>query len=248
MAIILFNPTNELFKTQYAGEDVILEPGAKVRVDDARGRHVLSDLGPRGLVTLEYGDEGEGERRKAQMGRERNIEFKRKHVMRFNSIQDSRQQQRLPFTTPDETVKAYARELGIKLYEPYGSKDEFTQVNSDLQRQVNEKDDIIREQNQAIATMQAQMAELTAMVGKVLSSKATAGDPEAQAYWSDMAKKARTMNGKYFHKWVADNWEAIEAAPTDIKAELSDKYSRLYGVPYPKDQVEAQTQAQSIAA
>lgn len=248
MAIILFNPTNEEMKTQYIGEDVVLAPGSKVRVDDARGRHVLNVLGPRGLMTLEYGDEGEHEERKARQGRERNMEFKRKNVMNFNTMNDDRAQKHQGYITPTPTLKEYSRELGIKLFEPYSSSDDAMKVHADLKQKLDEKDRELKSKDDAVATLQAQVAQLTQMVGKVLGAKAAAADPTAQSYWSEFAKKTRSINGKHFHNWVADNWNEITTAPTEVQEELADKYQRLYAMPFPTSELEARTVAQQVAA
>jgi hypothetical protein len=248
MAIILFNPTNEDLKDQYIGEDVLIPAGGKIRVDDARGRHMLNVMGPRGLVTLEYGDEGEGEKKKAAAGRERNLAFKRKHVMNFNALNDKRIQTKQPFLDPDAQTRAYARELGMKLYEPYGTSDDANMVHKELKEKLDAKDRELLEANTALSTMQAQIAALTKMVGQVLGTKAAAGDADANAYFEEFAKKSRNVNGKYFQKYVADNWETIQSAPKSFQDEMADKYARIYDQPFPTSQMEARAACTQNAA
>jgi hypothetical protein len=245
MAIILFNPTNEELRDQYIGEDVVIGPGAKVRVDDARGRHILNVLGPRGLVTLEYGDEGEGEARKAQQGRDRNLAFKKKQIMDFNQMNDQRQQSRRPFITPSDQVKGYSRELGIKLFEPYSTSDASMVESKELREELDKKKRELLEKDTSLSTLQAQVAELTSMMSKMLGTQAAAGNPVGIQHWEDFRLKFRNINGKFFHKWVADQWSEISAAPADVKQELADKYERLYSMPFPGNEIEARTVAQA---
>lgn len=247
MAIILFNPTNEVMEDQYIGETVTLQPGSKTRVDDARGRHMLSAMGVRGLVTLEYGDEGEGEARKAAQGRERNMKFKRDHVERFNSANDRKYQRKQNMDVPDKFVKAYSRELGIKLFEPYTSSDEAMAPIASMQADLESKSRVLVEKDTAIATLQAQVAQLTTMMASFMGMKASAGDAAGVEHWVEFQKKFRNINGKYFHTWVADQWAEIIAAPAEIKQELADKYERLYSLPFPASDIEAKTLAQQAS-
>jgi len=218
-----------------------------VRVDDARGRHMLNVMGPRGLVTLEYGDEGEGEQRKAAQGRERNMAFKRKQIMDFNTMNDDRQQKKQGYIVPSAQIKEYSRELGIKLFEPYSSSDDAMRVHADLKQELDSKDRELQKKDDALALLQAQVAQLTKMVGQVLGTQAAAADPAAVAYWAEFAKKTRSINGKHFHNWVAENWTEITTAPPEVQEELADKYQRLYGMPFPTNELEARTAAQSAA-
>lgn len=247
MAIILFNPTNETLSDQYIGEDVVLPPGSKTRVDDARGRHMLNTMGPRGLVTLEYGDEGEGEARKAAAGRARNLKFKRDHVERFNAGNDRKFQQKKTMDSPDAKVKEYSRELGIKLYEPYTTSDDAMAPMANMTAELDVKTRELAEKDVALATLQAQVAQLTTMMSKFMGVKAATGDAAGADHWVEFQKKYRNINGKYFHNWVADQWAEIVAAPAEIKQELADKYERLYSIPFPANDIEAKALAQQAA-
>jgi hypothetical protein len=248
MALILFNPTNEKMQTQYIGEDIVLDPGAKVRVDDARGRHVLNVLGPRGLVTLEYGDEGEGEQKKAIQGRERNLTFKKKQIADFNVMNDQRFQSKQPYITPADHIKAYSRELGIKVFEPYSTSDAAMTESADLRAELDKKARELTEKDLSLSTLQAQVAELTQMMSKFMGANASAGGAVGIEHWEAFRLKFRSINGKHFHKWVADQWSEITQAPAEVMQELSDKYTRLYALPFPANEVEARTVAQQVAA
>jgi hypothetical protein len=241
MAIILFNPTDEILKAQYIGEDVIIPPAPdpmhKVRVDDARGRHVLNVLGPRGLVTLEYGDEGDGEEKKAAQGRARNAEFKRKHVMNFNQVNDSQAQRKLPYVTPDETTKRYARQLGIKLYEPMSSTDDMTQQHAELMGKVAEKDRELNAKAGQISELSAKVDKLSDLVTALLAAKG----PETN--WDDLKSKIKAINGKHFQTWVATNFTEIQGYPDDVKGLISERYEKFYSVPFPANEQEARAAA-----
>jgi len=94
MAITLFNPTDDDFKAQYGGVTFVIpkvpEDGHMVRVEDNKGNHILNQLGPRGLTSLDYGDEEEVKKKKAEDGRRRNIEFKRNQIVRYNRDNEAR--------------------------------------------------------------------------------------------------------------------------------------------------------------
>lgn len=248
MAIVLFNPTDEEMRAQYIGEEVVIppapKPGHKIRVDDARGRHLLNVLGPRGLVSLEYGDEGEGELKKAEIGRRRNIEFWRKQVMDFNQLNDAQQQRRLPYIQPAPEIRAAAKRLGIKLYEPMSSKDEFT---TEAQTTVAQE---LAVKERTIATLQQQVQELTRLVADLKSQvlSVAAGAQEAGHEEIDdgaannpphnyaneaIIRKIKAIGPPMFDKWVRKNLAEIEEFPADVKRVIVEKWGRLYGTECP---------------
>jgi hypothetical protein len=120
MSMMLFNPTNESFDMMYAGRGIVLDPGEKLKVEDAAGRHLLNAFAPRGLCALEFGDD---EAIASEGGRERNLEFKKRMVMNHNQGNVARKQQGLSYRTPIKVVREYAKELGLTLDEPYAVRD-----------------------------------------------------------------------------------------------------------------------------
>lgn len=242
MALVLYNPTNEEMRTQYVGEEVIIEgelveyydadgnkrePRCKVRVDDSRGRHVLNVLGPRGLVTLEYGDEGGGEEKKAEQGRERNHDFKYKQVIEFNTLNEQRYQSRLPYLQPSKHLKIYANELGIELRQPYAVADEAKKdmaaamsKNQDLQHELKEKDAQLSE-------MRDQMAELTGQMKSLMAALGQKGQSEDVA--DEIAGKWATMGKKILESWTIKNWERIQMLPDADFKDLQDRFEKVYG-------------------
>ena len=126
MSIIVFNPTNEDLTACYSGANVTIpkfpEKGHKVKLEDAKAKHLLNNLGPRGLTFLEYDDatdDGSKERRKAEDGRKRNLAFKRKQVATYNQNNESRKAQQLGYIDIPDHIEAYAQELGEGLIAPY---------------------------------------------------------------------------------------------------------------------------------
>ena len=231
MAIVLYNPTNEDLQTQYVGEDVIVRAGTKVRVDDPRGRQVLNVLGPRGLVTLEYGDEGGGEDKKAQDGIQRNKDFKYKQVIEFNTLNEQRFQGRLPYLRPQEHIKRYANELGIELRQPYAVADaakkdmsEAMQRNESLERENRKKDSEIQE-------LRSQVSELTAQF-RMFLQRANVDDGNGA---KDLIGKWKTMGAKTLAPWIDKNWEGLMMLSDADKKDLEDRFSHVYSKPLPAE-------------
>ena len=120
MSIVIWNPTNEELKGQYSGRTFFFPSGAKIKVDDNAGNHLLHNLGDRGLTSLEYEcDEKQVEADAIQ----RNKDFKTRQVIEFNQRNESRKQTNFPYLSPTKEVKAYAIELGMGLYEPFTPRD-----------------------------------------------------------------------------------------------------------------------------
>ena len=107
--------------------------------------------------------------------------------MDFNSMNDQRKNQKLPYATPQTQIKDYAKELGMELYEPYSASDEAKREGMQLRETISKKDAILREQAGAIDAMKNQISELTAMMGKIMQFGATqiAAAPVAAAVQPD---------------------------------------------------------------
>jgi hypothetical protein len=170
MSKTLYNPTNETLSFQWGGEWTKIPPDQEVEMDDARANQGLSELARRGLVSFSYkeGLDRELRRSRIEEGLEANKAFKRKQIMDFNSLNDQRKQQKLQYLTPQKSLKDYAKELGMALYEPYSASDEAKREGMELRETIREKDKRLREQTESIAAMQAQIADLTAMMGKIM--------------------------------------------------------------------------------
>ncbi len=125
MASVLYNPTGkldkkfqEIFKGQYLGKGMRVEPGQKLKVPDATARHLLNELSPRGLMSLDFGDEDKIDEITKE-GLERNRTFKVKQLNDFNEKNSARKHMGLPYLWPSKFLKLYAEEIGVKLVESY---------------------------------------------------------------------------------------------------------------------------------
>ena len=153
MSTILYNPTDENLEGFHIGNRYIIHPEEKMKVQDKAGRHLLTHLSTRGLVTLEFGDD---EAEKAKEGLERNHAFKIKQIGTFNQLNEANKIQGLPYAQPPKAVAEYAKELGVDIKQPYLV--ENVQVQN--QNQIKEENVELRQQ---MADMQKQLAELVNM-------------------------------------------------------------------------------------
>ncbi len=109
--MILLNPTNEEISVTFHGLPLVFKAGEKLKVKDSVGRQVIHNYENRGIVSLEYGDEGAGEMEKAEIGKEKNKVFKTKQCINYNQINDRRKQSGQPFIDPSAQIKEYDKEL-----------------------------------------------------------------------------------------------------------------------------------------
>ena len=250
---VLFNPTNETLKAQHQGVDVILAPypenGHVVKVDDARARHILNILSPRGLTTLEYGDDrddGAKKKTKAESGRQRNKDFKRKQVISFNELNAANKDRKIPYLHPTKQLKEYANELGLELIQPYSAPDEGTAKISGLMEEVQKKDTLIKEQGEEVSELRNQVSTLSDQVSQLLK---TFQPPEQKDAWVEPIENGedlkepdkdeaemtrfRTLNKASFNSWLKKNWDEIPNYPDDIRDEIDVRHVKLLGVPFP---------------
>lgn len=211
MSTVLFNPTNEDLDAQYIGETTIIPAGTKKKVDDKRARHILNVLGSRGLMTLDYGDEGENEKTKAEVGRRRNHQFKLKQVLRFNQQNEARQAQRLPYQDPTEQIADYAEEVGVPLLQPYRVEDESVSKIADLKKQLEDSAAEVKEKDEEVKAMKAELGEVKELLTKLV--KVQEGSSTAPEKKQPKAAKAED---KKEAKEPGDDAESSEADTSDI--------------------------------
>jgi flagellar biosynthesis GTPase FlhF len=239
--MVIKNPVpDEVLEFWFSGELMQLQPGQRIRVDDARGNHALSELGRRGLIKLEYGDETNGvEERRSEEGRRANLEFRRKQVIDFNQEQERRIQRKLAINEVPEHIKRYADQLGLKLFEPYTQTDEFTKEKAELIGKLQQAEEVAREKDASLQALRSEMDEMRQMMRTLMAAQA-APDAPAPAYdlapmdtidEEDLLQKLRTYNRASFQKWLAQNRDRLGLMPETVRKEVANRHERFFGQP-----------------
>jgi len=240
MAMILLNPTNEKIEVIYHGLPIVFKAGERVKLKDSVGRQVFHNYQNRGIVSLEYGDEGAGEILKTEAGRKKNTAFKTKQCVNYNQINDRRKQSGQPFIDPPAQIKGYAKELGIRMLEPYRLEDTDSREISLLMKQNENLQEEIKKKDSALGEMQKQIKELTGQFKDFLNlageAKKTNEEPKAGG---KKEKKPfppyHRMNEKRFLAWLAKNWEEIESYPEEDRRNVIAKHNQLFDEPFPTE-------------
>lgn len=231
MGIILYNPTNEELKGMSGGIDLILPPepekGHMVKVDDAKGRHILNQLGPRGLTSLEYGDDSDGGKiklQKAEAGRRRNREFKMKQIERYNQDNEARKAQHQAYVKPPPHIEAYAKELGEGLIAPYQVQDHKNKEIAVLTEKLEKRDN-------EFAELSAQFKEFMKAFKEGKTPQTTeeiageAEEAEKQKLWQEY----KMLPWVEFKKWV-NNPDTVSRYPTfpvESQGDIRKKWAKL---------------------
>jgi len=232
--MVIKNPTiNEVFEAWFNGEQMFIQPGQVIRVDDARGNHLISELGPRGLIKLEYGDAGEIEEQKTLAGREKNRDFKRKQVIVFNQENERRNQRKQAMIEPQPHIIAYAAEVGLKVYEPFAETTEETKASSAMFEKLEAANDEIKKKDEALAALTQQVAALTQLVHASLGKPSEAPlanygamDPEQE---QAILRKLQSLNKANFSRWLQDNKDQIGLMSPAIQDEVKSRHERFFG-------------------
>lgn len=224
MAITLFNPTNEDFRAQYGGSTFIIpkypEEGHMVRVDDNKANHILNQFGPRGLSSLDYGDEGKIKEKKAVDGRRRNLEFKRMQIARYNRDNEARKARHLEYVNPPDHIVEYSKELGVGLIAPYEVSDikneEIAQLRKENERRNKENDDLRK-----------QIADLIKLVQENVVPK-TDEETETELIKKTI-KKIKDMNRQKFEPWVKRlGHEKYASYPIAVQVYILEKWEGFF--------------------
>jgi len=233
MSKVLFNPTGDELRHFYGGREYVVAPfkesGYKQKVEDATANFLMTKLGRRGLMTLEYGDEGEPEEKKRLEGIRLNKEFKKRQVIMHNRLNEERQHKRLPFSMPTNEVAQYARDLAMELIAPYDTKDleradaakvkderdEFAQLIQKQAEQIQKLMDIVNAQN----------------AGKPVEMEGSISRDGFVRIQQELGYKMMTK--LEFEPWVAENRDLIPKQPIEIQADIEKKWGNLFEKPYP---------------
>lgn len=165
MSVVLYNPTHkldekfqELFKGQYLGRVQVINPGQKIKVPDAAARHLLNELSPRGLMSLDFGDEDKIDEITKE-GLERNRTFKVKQLNDFNEKNSARKHMGLPYLWPSKFLKLYAEEIGVKLIESYQVDDAQLQKVKGLEEENKALRDQMSDMNEKMTQILEQITK-----------------------------------------------------------------------------------------
>jgi hypothetical protein len=238
----VYNPTDEEMTATYIGLTDKILPEQKLKVDDARGRSYLNELGPRGLVQLEFGDEGEGVARKADAGRRKCYEFRRKQILRYNQTNERQKQNGGAYQEPPDYIRRWSENMGLKLLEPFAFTDDAAVRMADVKQENLAKDRLLAQKDVEVGELKGQMAAMQDQMHQLLSmlknNSATAPGPSIAAAAVDVIEIRKrlgfkTLNSNQFETWVGRNWETIPTQPEEIQKEIRQKYADLYARPFP---------------
>jgi hypothetical protein len=245
MAMVILNPTDESIEVKWAGLTHVLEPDSRNIFKDKDGKQIIHNYNNRGLVELNYGDEGEIELRKIKEGRQKYNEFWTKQIVNHNQINEERQQANRPFIRPKPELVYHSKRLGYKLIEPYKVEDPHNKELSLLMEQNRELKKKGEQKDAALATMQEQINTLTGNFKQLMElAGAEAKKKETSPGETiDVKSTIMRMNKKSFSSWLAKNWDTIDTYPDDAKADIAQKHQDLYGTPLPEERPIAEAAA-----
>lgn len=230
MAVVLFNPTNENMEATYGGQTFRIpkfpQDGHLIRVDDNKGNHILNQLGPRGLTSLDYGDEGDIKEKKAKDGIKRNRDFKLKQVMRYNQDNEQRKATQRIYVDPPAFIKEYAKELGVGLLAPYEVADVKNEEIAELKKQAEKRDIENTELRNQVKDLMETVKELLGKVGKTSDEK----EAEAkQQFIDETIAEYKRMNRNVFRPKV-ENLGAQEfaALPLEVQTFVSQRWGGFF--------------------
>ena len=226
-------------------EDIVLPPDSQVKMSDARAKHVLNSLGPRGLMTLEFGDNVE---EKHKLGVDRNLEFKKRQVQRHNQQNEQQKRGGRPWIDPPVHIKSYAKELGLELVEPYSERaDERGMVQALIAQN--------QQQQAQMAQIQSQMADLMKMVlmerpGGAPTTKRTQPEPQKDEFEAEVSlvdTEGKTLddleaeimdtalqkNKRWLRPYLVQNIDLIVTFSQKVKDRINNIYQAMYGESFP---------------
>lgn len=226
MAIVLFNPTSDELRGMQAGIELIIPPcpkeGHMVKVDDRKANHLLNELGPRGLTSLEFGDEGEIKERKAAAGIKRAKQFKLKQIERYNQDNETRKATNQGYIAPSKQIQEFAKELGEGLIQPYRVKDVANEEIAELKSQLKQRDSQFADLTQQFSEFMSAYKE-----DRGIKSKDEIAKEKEDAEREKLHKEYKMLPWVKYKPWVNALGARYMELPVDVQKDLEVKWNKM---------------------
>jgi len=208
--------------------------------DDSRANFILNKFGIRGLVVMNYGDDEEAKKKEALKLWQR---FWERQIENHNQHNEQQKEAGNRYSAPTDELDAHAKMLGLDLLRPW-------RVEAKSTKEMDELKGENMALRKTLESMQSQMTQLMQMMaggqsktGPVkIAPPAETNSPETKESPKEPVidpsiainqNKYRRLGESNMNLWVSKNWDDILKMPEENRIEIEDKYTKLYGVPFP---------------
>lgn len=226
---IIKNPTDELIEPMHGGKTFSFPPGKIMQIPVKSANHIMNEYGRRGLISLNYGDNGAPsknnpditiEQEKSEIGRRNNKKYKTAQVENYNQDNESRANNNTPYVKPPEQVEAYAKELGLQLIAPYRAPDQ----NQVAMNNLTEENLTLKENLALVLDQNAQILKRLDGQEANTNLKTTEELDEAELIAGFMR-----MNTNQLSAYVDREKAVIAVWPEHVKTKLRERWTKLTG-------------------
>ncbi|MDP2646640.1 MAG: hypothetical protein Q8P24_17000 [Desulfobacterales bacterium] len=214
-----------------------IAPGEIVEMPEARANFVLTAIGQRGLVQMNFGDDPEA-KKKLSMDLYRS--FWDRQIQAHNQHNMNMRDQGNRYVQPTKEIEAHAKDLGLDILR----QDWFRTDNRGGSNGGDVK--ALKEENVVLKTtltgLQDQMALLMKMMQQKIEPSVDAPLNENPSPVISLVGEVESNRNKYkrlgesnMKGWLGNNWDDVHVMPKENQFEIKAKYEELYQTPYPTE-------------
>jgi len=240
--MIIANYTEDPITWTHIGEDGTIGPDEVVEVYDARGRFILNQMGRKGLVQLQFGDDPEDKKKVSKALWE---EFWTHQITVQNQFNEDQKEKGQRYGKPTKKLVEHAKKLNLELLSPWTSKkkddspalEELRKENRDMRSQLALLMKMLAGEKAGISDLKLDAKEEVPPQGEPIVPEVpeVPEDPE-KIRQNLIEKNRRTYKSQQygtFLGWVKNSWDLISEMPEENRMEISERFTELYGIPFP---------------
>lgn len=209
-----------------------------VEMDEGRAKFILTTMGRRGLVQMQFNDDVEKKKRQSEALYH---QFWEDQITTQNQINEDQREKGNRYAKPSEELIEHAERLGIEILKPWTvKKAEDPEAIRILKK---ENDDL----KKSVTDMGEQMNKMMEMMKRVQpsSSDEVNNDSEPPPGGVSLEKEEEANRRRYkslregtMKGWLRNNWDEIQEMPEKNRFEIETLYRQLYQTPYPEEKPE----------
>lgn len=219
---------------RWVGKDGVIKSGEDVELGDNQAKHILTKVGAKGLVQLDFpdGDKDKYLEQKKADSMSRYYDFWELQITNQNQINEAQKEKGNRFARPTKELIKHAEALDLDLMRPWTAKD------SKDRSAVKNLEDENKSLKDSLVALQGQMQAVMTM----MAAKEAGGKPGIVQGSDDDIKankrKYQSLQKETMPGWVKNNWELIKDMPEVNRIEIEEKYQKLCNAPYPTEKPE----------
>lgn len=227
------NFTPEAIQWTHVGISGWIHPGEIKEFDERRGNFIMSSVGKRGLVRLEWYDpdkDPEYMERKKVESRKQYEKFWNYQVENFNQHNETLKNEGKPYVRPSQQIRDKAKELNLPIVGPWQLQN--AGANPEV-RSLQSENAQLKEQMGEMQKMMQEMQKMMKQMNQPANQPAAETDPPAdQPDWEAEKRRFKGLTNKTLVPFITKHKDEINTWPEFMIDALMERYETVMEEPF----------------